>query len=97
MSPVIPHFANECLVKLGYSENLNWPEVDNKSLNQDEKLIVIQVNGKKRNTLYTKEDLDEKELTDLIKRKLLISKYLNEGKLIKTIYVKNRLINFLIK
>ena len=97
MSPVIPHFANECLVKLGYNENLNWPEVDNKSLNQDEKLIVIQVNGKKRNTLYTKEDLDEKELTDLIKRKLLISKYFNEGKLIKTIYVKGKLINFLIK
>jgi leucyl-tRNA synthetase len=97
MSPVIPHFANECLVKLGYNENLNWPEVDNKSLNQDKKLIVIQVNGKKRNTLYTKEDLNEKELTDLIKRKLLISKYLNEGKLIKTIYVKDKLINFLIK
>jgi len=97
MSPVIPHFANECLVKLGYNENLNWPEVDNKTLNQDKKLIVIQVNGKKRNTLYTNEDLNEKELTDLIKRKLLISKYLNEGKLIKTIYVKNKLINFLIK
>jgi len=97
MSPVIPHFANECLVKLGYNENLNWPEVDNKSLNQDKKLIVIQVNGKKRNTLYTKEDLNEKELTDLIKRKLLISKYFNEGKLIKTIYVKDKLINFLIK
>jgi leucyl-tRNA synthetase len=97
MSPVIPHFANEYLVKLGYNENLNWPEVDNKSLNQDKKLIVIQVNGKKRNTLYTKEDLNEKDLTDLIKRKLLISKYLNEGKLIKTIYVKNKLINFLIK
>jgi leucyl-tRNA synthetase len=97
MSPVIPHFANECLVKLGYKENLSWPKVDNKSLNQDQKLIVIQVNGKKRNTLYIKEDLDEKELTDLIKRKLLISKYLNEGKLIKTIYVKDKLINFLIK
>jgi len=97
MSPVIPHFANECLVKLGYNENLSWPKVDNKSLNQDQKLIVIQVNGKKRNTLYIKEDLDEKELTDLIKRKLLISKYLNEGKLIKTIYVKDKLINFLIK
>jgi len=97
MSPVIPHFANECLVKLGYNENLSWPKVDNKSLNQDKKLIVIQVNGKKRNTLYIKEDLDEKELTHLIKRKLLISKYLNEGKLIKTIYVKDKLINFLIK
>jgi leucyl-tRNA synthetase len=35
MSPVIPHFANECLAKLGYNENLNWPAVDNKSLNRD--------------------------------------------------------------
>ncbi len=97
MSPVVPHLTSECLEKFGYSNNLNWPEVNKKFLIQTEKLIVIQVNGKKRNIISIKDDLNEKQLTDLIKDKSLISKYLSNGELIKTIYIKNRLINFIIK
>ena len=43
------------------------------------------------------ENLDENELIDQIKNKQLISKYLDNGELIKTIYIKNKLINFIIK
>ena len=97
MSPVIPHLSNECLVKFDENYDLKWPEVNNKYLIKDKKLIVIQVNGKKRNTITIEDDLSEKELISLIKNKLLISRYLNNGELIKTIYVKDRLINFIIK
>ena len=100
MSPVIPHLANECLTKFHDNnniENLKWPDVKEKYLIQDKKLIVIQVNGKKRNTITIENNLSEKELISLIKDKLLISKYLNNGELVKTIYIKDRLINFIIK
>ena len=60
-------------------------------------MIVIQVNGKKRSSLTITENLNEKELIDQIKNKQLISKYLDNGEFIKTIYIKNRLINFIIK
>ena len=60
-------------------------------------MIVIQVNGKKRSSITITENLNEKELIDQIKNKQLISKYLDNGELIKTIYIKNRLINFIIK
>ena len=97
MSPVIPHFANECLAKFNTKENFSWPKINDKYLIKDKNLIVIQVNGKKRNTISIEENLDQKELVDLIKEKLLISKYLDNGDLIKTIYIKDRLINFIIK
>ena len=97
MSPVIPHLANECLEKLDFIEQIKWPEVNKKYLGIDKNLVVIQVNGKKRNTLTIEDDLDEKDLINEIKNKQLISKYLDNGELIKTIYIKNRLINFIIK
>ena len=97
MSPVIPHLVNECLEKFHFKENFQWPKVDKKYLIEDENLVVIQVNGKKRSTISINDDLGEKELIDLIKNKQLISKYLDNVELVKTIYIKNRLINFIIK
>ena len=97
MSPVLPHLANECLTKFNFKKDFKWPIVDKKFLIQDKNLVVIQVNGKKRNTILIDENLNEKELIDLIKSKQLISKYLDNGELVKTVYIKSRLINFIIK
>ena len=57
MSPVIPHLTNECLTKFHDNnniENLKWPDVKEKYLIQDKKLIVIQVNGKRETPLQLK-------------------------------------------
>ena len=97
MSPVLPHLANENLTKFNYKKDFKWPIIDKKYLIQDKNLVVIQVNGRKRNTVSIGENLDENELIDQIKNKQLISKYLDNGELIKTIYIKNKLINFIIK
>ena len=43
------------------------------------------------------EELEEKELVLLIKSEGLIKKYLDNGELVKIIYIKNKLINFIIK
>ena len=95
--PVAPHIANECLVKLNYNKKIKWPEVNKKYLIEETFEIVIQVNGKKRNIISVEKDVNEKEIISKIKKNKLIDKYLNDGKLQKTIYVKNRLINYIIK
>ncbi|MDB3888532.1 leucine--tRNA ligase [Candidatus Pelagibacter sp.] len=97
MTPVIPHIAYECLNKLNYNEKIQWPEVDQKYLLEEIDEIVIQVNGKKRNTISVPKNIKEQEIINEIKNKKLIEKYLITGELIKTIYVKSRLINFIIK
>ena len=97
MSPIIPHLTSECLAKFEENKDLKWPSINKKYLIKDEKIIVIQVNGKKRNTIKIQDDLNKEELTNLIQSKSLISKYFKDGELIKTIYIKDRLINFIIK
>ena len=97
MLPVIPHLANECLQKLNVKKDVKWPIIEEKYLIVDNNDIVIQVNGKKRGIISVDKDATERDIINEINKKKLIEKYLNSGTLIKTIYVKNRIINYLIK
>ena len=83
--------------KLKFNKENLWPEVDEKYLSEEFNEIVIQVNGKKRGLISVKKEVDEAKIINQIKTEKIIEKYLNNGKLIKTIYVKNRLINYIIK
>ena len=97
MMPVMPHITNECLEKLNYDKEVQWPNIEEKYLNDDRVEIIIQINGKKRNSISTVKNIDEKKLNDLITKEELVDKYLKSGQIIKTIYVKNRVINYIIK
>ena len=97
MTPVIPHITNECISQLDDNRSLKWPEVNEKYLVKSVILIIIQVNGKKRGSITVKENIGEKELITLIKEKFIISKYLDNKELLKTIYIKGKIINFIIK
>ena len=97
MMPVTPHLASEYLEKFNYQKKFKWPEINDKFLVNENYEIVIQVNGKKRNTISTEKDVTENELIKKIQSGKFINKYLENTKLIKTIYVKGRLINFITK
>tara|TARA_A100001234_G_scaffold198786_1_gene189745 strand:+ start:381 stop:2927 length:2547 start_codon:yes stop_codon:yes gene_type:complete len=97
MMPVTPHLANEYLEKFNYQKEFKWPEINEKFIVNENYEIVIQVNGKKRNTISTEKDVTENELIKKIQSGKFINKYLENTKLIKTIYVKGRLINFITK
>ena len=95
LSPVIPHFANECLEDIGYKDNLEWPKI-NKKLLEDEKVnFVIQINGKKRLLLNVSKNINESDLMKILEDEDNLNKYLGEKKIKKTIFVPNRLINIL--
>ena len=93
----MPHITNECLEKFNYSKEIAWPQIEEKYLHNDNVEIIIQVNGKKRSSVSTVKNINENKLLDLITKKQLIDKYLMSGQIIKTIYVKNRIINYIIK
>ncbi|WP_440675597.1 leucine--tRNA ligase [Candidatus Pelagibacter sp. HIMB1593] len=95
LQPVIPHFSNECL-ELINEKDINWPEIDENIIREEVINIVVQVNGKKRGLLKTKIDETEKKIMDIIKKDEKIYKYLNNNEIKKSIYIKNKLINFII-
>ena len=96
ITPVIPHFSNECLENINFKKEFIWPSYDEK-LVVDEKIdFVIQINGKKRGVLKVKRDIDETSLLNLIKGNENLKKYVDAKTIKKQIFIKNRLINLII-
>ena len=94
--PIIPHFASECLEDIGFQNEYNWPKHDEKALEEGKVSIVVQINGKKRSILNTKKGLGEAEILDYSKKDKNIFKYLDNKKIVKIIFIKDKLINILL-
>ena len=97
MLPIIPHLASECLGEISDEKTINWPEINKKYLNETKHKIIVQINGKKRGLISTENNLEEKDLIKQIKNTNEIQKFLNDKKIIKSIFIKNKLINLIIK
>ena len=97
MTPVIPHFTNECIGNLISEKELEWPKIDKKYLNIEKYTIVVQINGKKRGLIETEQQLDQIELLKDIKNKTDINKFFIEKEISKVIFIKNKLINIILK
>ena len=95
MSPFIPHFTSECLSNLG-QKRISWPTVSEEELIEEEINFVVQINGKKRALLKVKRDTDENEIIKEIKLNKETDKLLIDQKILKTIFVSNRLINIIL-
>ena len=93
--PLVPHLAHECLEK--NNKNFYWPKYDSKLLQEKDCKIVVQVNGKKRGILEM--PINSKESTIIEKSKKVdnVLKHLEGLTIVKSIYIKNKLINFIIK
>ena len=97
MKPVLPHLVSECLLNLDAKNTSIWPEIDERFLEQKTVNIVIQVNGKKRSVANCDKDIVEKKLIEIVNEKDEMKKYLENKKIIKSIYVKNKIINLIVK
>ncbi|MFC1894785.1 leucine--tRNA ligase [Candidatus Dependentiae bacterium] len=97
LSIIIPHFSSEFLQSLTKTklENLSWPKFDKKLAQVNTIEIAIQVNGKLRGTITTNKGIEQKEIEP--KAKEIIEKWLENKTIIKIIFVKDRLISFVIK
>ena len=97
--PFIPHLASECLIELEGKEfylKSEWPKINKALLEENDVTIVVQINGKKRGLLSVIKDLDEKDAVAKAKNIENIKKNLNNKKVLKNIFVKNKVINFIV-
>ena len=94
--PFVPHLARECLSNLNVKNVHNWPTIDKKKLDDVNINMVIQVNGKTRDVISVKKDEKEDEIKKISTKSNKIKKYLIDKKISKTIFVKNKIINYII-
>jgi leucyl-tRNA synthetase len=101
INPFIPHVSNELWSLTKYKEeniNLIWPTWDDEIINKDEIKIIIQINGKTRGSLNYSSDINEESvIVDDVKKDKSLFKYLKDKKTTRTIYIKNKLLNFIVK
>ena len=95
ITPVVPHFSNECLQLLNSKEK-RWPKYDENELQENTVKIVIQINGKKRGLIETNKEISEEKLFEIISNDETITKYFDEKNVKRKIYIKDKLMNIII-
>ena len=99
-APFIPHLSEELWSLLGHNEsisNISWPEFDEALTQSDEVEIAVQVNGKLRANIKLDVDSDEETAVNAALELEKVQNYTSKGAIVKTIYVPNRLLNFVVK
>ncbi len=94
MTPFTPHLANECLELMKCKDVNTWPKIEKNSLEKVK--IAIQINGKTRDIISVKENINQQEINDLILKNSKAKKYIQGKKITKVIFVKNKIINYII-
>ena len=97
MLPVVPHLASECLYEVSIDKKFSWPVVDPRFLQAEKCNIIIQINAKKRAIIEVKNGVSEENLLVKIKGMDELQKFLANKKIIKSIFVKDKLINLIVK
>ena len=95
MTPILPHFANECL-SIIETKNFRWPDYNKSMLKEDIINIVVQINGKKRALIQTEPNITEEKLFEIVKNDEKISKYLHQKNVKRKIYIKDKLLNIIV-
>ena len=97
MLPILPHLASECLKESGYNKELIWPEAQKKYLKEKKLNIVVQINGKKRSVITSENNLNEEDLIKIINETHELKKFLIDKEIVRNIFVKDKLINLIVK
>ena len=95
LMPLIPHLANECFEKI--HKKFYWPSFNVKLLEDESCQIVIQIDGKKRGIIEMLTNSEDAVIIKKSKEIDNVDKYLKNKVIIKNIYIKNRLVNFITK
>lgn len=99
ISPIVPHIAEELWQAMGHGENVlkaPWPRWRAESIQAEEVLIVVQVNGKLRNRITVPADADREQLERAALADAKIRDLIGEKPVKKIVAVPNRLINIVI-
>ena len=93
--PFTPHLAHECLEILNCKEFDKWPKI--KGNMEEQVKFAIQINGKTRDVITLKKNTERDKVNKFVLSNSKASKYILNKTILKTIFVKNKIINYIIK
>ncbi len=96
VAPFMPHLAEECWAQIGGEGMVAasaWPEFDPALVVDNEIVLPVQINGKKRGDLTIARDADQSAVEDAVLKLDFVQKVLNGSQPRKVIVVPQRIVN----
>ncbi len=101
LSPFAPHISEELWEIQGFGNGYccqqSWPEYDESKTVDKEKEIAVQVNGKLKTTVIIPMDADDETVLNIAKSDEKIQRLMEGMDIVRTIIVKNKLVNIILK
>ncbi len=99
LNPFAPHITEELNEELGYKPicEASWPIYDEQKIEEKEKDIGVQVNGKLRGTIKVNVDESEEEMKNKALNQENVKKFIADKEVIKIIAIKGRIVNIVVK
>ena len=106
LSPFAPHMVEELWEMKGFAAETGkmamqnpWPEYDESKTVEKRVELAIQINGKFRGTMQAEADLDNDAVAAMAAGNELVCRNVEKlgGRIVKTIVVKNKLVNVIVK
>ncbi|MBN6059822.1 leucine--tRNA ligase [Aggregatibacter actinomycetemcomitans] len=98
--PITPHICFRLWQELGNQDIIDfapWVEADAEAMIEDEKLIVVQVNGKVRGKVTVAADADEDTVKAVAFADENVKRFTDGMQIVKVIYVAGKLLNVVVK
>lgn len=101
LSPFAPHITEEVWSVLGLKYSVHqqsWPKFDNKYLEEEEVVVVVQVNGRVRDTLMISKDIvsDSEVVEKMAKESQKVQKFLEGKDVKKSVYIPGKVLSLVV-
>ena len=100
INPFMPHLAQELWELIGETDELSyqkWPSYDKNVAQQDIITIAVQINGKRRSEIEISRNQTEDDVITKAKADPKVFTYLKNSEIVKEIYIKEKILNIVIK
>jgi len=100
LNPFAPHITEELWHMLGNDTMLSvapWPAYDESKTKDERITVAIQINGKFRSTVELEADSTDEQMVEAAKNEEKVRKFIEGKEIVKTIVVKGKLVNLIVK
>ena len=99
LSPIVPHISEEIWAALGNTQSIlleSWPIFQEEALAEEERLVVVQVNGKLRSRITVPSDMERDALEKRALEDDRVLKFISGKTVRKVIVVGKKLVNIVV-
>ncbi len=99
LSPFAPHVAEELWERAGFKSlcsEQEWPKFQKKFIKEDKINLIVQINGRVRDKIEVEPGLSQKKAEGIAEKSNRVIKYIKSKKIKKIIFIKNKIVNFVI-